>query len=637
MPIQLKFRRGTAALWTSTNPMLASGEIAIETDTNLFKIGDGQTAWNTLGYAGIDGPTGTGFTIASSGAGRVLTSDGTATGAIAQANLLYNSTNGTLTTNTISSLTGAFSTIQTVNISTLTSQTNSMNAKLITYPGGITVQTSSLSVLGELVVPGSILNTGLYNTVTYDYSQFGQIWLPATTAEVASVAWKGIAVSGSGQYQIAVASTGIYVSADYGATWTAQLASLAYVSPGISKSGQYMTVPVIGGNLYVSSDFGQTWLPEAPALNWYNVSISATGQYQTAVANGIYISADYGQTWAISSATTTQQWTCVAVSATGQYQMAASSGYIYISSDYGQIWTSKNTVNQYTSIAVSATGQYATATAQVTGLIWISSDYGQTWASKGSSGNWGSVTMSDSGKYQAATLISGNIYMSSDFGNTWVSKGASTTWRSVGISGSGQYMTANVSTGGVYTSVIPTYFPAGITVSAVSIGQTYSTSTYALQLATDSAAKPTTTTWTISSDARIKTDIESADIDICYSTIRALNLKYFEWDSNIYSDAKDRHVLGFIAQEVKAVFPKSVNIHDTFCIGQSTLTNFHTLNVSQIQNTNIGAVKRLMEIVGNQEVTLSSLTGQYDAQQSTLTSQYELRQSTIDGYLSSLN
>ena len=56
--IQLQFRRGTAAEWTSSNPTLAAGEMGIETDTNRFKIGTGSTAWSSLPYGGIAGPTG---------------------------------------------------------------------------------------------------------------------------------------------------------------------------------------------------------------------------------------------------------------------------------------------------------------------------------------------------------------------------------------------------------------------------------------------------------------------------------------------------------------------------------------------------------------------------------------------------
>ena len=57
--IQLQFRRGTAAQWTSTNPTLAAGEMGIETDTQNFKIGTGALAWNSLPYGGLRGGTGT--------------------------------------------------------------------------------------------------------------------------------------------------------------------------------------------------------------------------------------------------------------------------------------------------------------------------------------------------------------------------------------------------------------------------------------------------------------------------------------------------------------------------------------------------------------------------------------------------
>lgn len=52
---QFQFRRGTAAQWTSGNPTLLSGEFGLETDTSLFKIGDGTTAWISLGYGGLGG------------------------------------------------------------------------------------------------------------------------------------------------------------------------------------------------------------------------------------------------------------------------------------------------------------------------------------------------------------------------------------------------------------------------------------------------------------------------------------------------------------------------------------------------------------------------------------------------------
>ena len=50
MTTRMQQRRGTAAEWQSANTLLAEGEIGYETDTNKFKIGDGSTAWNSLGY-----------------------------------------------------------------------------------------------------------------------------------------------------------------------------------------------------------------------------------------------------------------------------------------------------------------------------------------------------------------------------------------------------------------------------------------------------------------------------------------------------------------------------------------------------------------------------------------------------------
>lgn len=55
---RIKFRRGTAAEFSSANPVLASGEPGFAVDTNTLKIGDGSTAWNSL--SGISGGGGGG-------------------------------------------------------------------------------------------------------------------------------------------------------------------------------------------------------------------------------------------------------------------------------------------------------------------------------------------------------------------------------------------------------------------------------------------------------------------------------------------------------------------------------------------------------------------------------------------------
>ena len=79
--IQLQFRRGTATQWTAANPVLAAGELAIETNTNQFKIGDGVTPYNDLPYGGFTGPTGPGSDVAGIANNAVLfTNAGSLTG-----------------------------------------------------------------------------------------------------------------------------------------------------------------------------------------------------------------------------------------------------------------------------------------------------------------------------------------------------------------------------------------------------------------------------------------------------------------------------------------------------------------------------------------------------------------------------
>jgi hypothetical protein len=64
---QFQIRRGTAALWTSTNPTLLSGEFGLETDTLAVKLGDGVTAWVSLGYYSTKIRTGSGAPSGSLG------------------------------------------------------------------------------------------------------------------------------------------------------------------------------------------------------------------------------------------------------------------------------------------------------------------------------------------------------------------------------------------------------------------------------------------------------------------------------------------------------------------------------------------------------------------------------------------
>lgn len=55
MAVQIQLRNDTAANWTSANPVLAQGEMGIELDTGLFKLGNGTDNWADLDYAPLSG------------------------------------------------------------------------------------------------------------------------------------------------------------------------------------------------------------------------------------------------------------------------------------------------------------------------------------------------------------------------------------------------------------------------------------------------------------------------------------------------------------------------------------------------------------------------------------------------------
>lgn len=97
--VQMAQRSDTAANWTSANPILLTGELGHESDTDKLKIGDGTTNWNSLTYLPIDGTwTGDTIAVAYGGTGQTTYTDGQL--------LIGNSTGNTLAKATLTAGTG---------------------------------------------------------------------------------------------------------------------------------------------------------------------------------------------------------------------------------------------------------------------------------------------------------------------------------------------------------------------------------------------------------------------------------------------------------------------------------------------------------------------------------------------------
>lgn len=147
---------------------------------------------------------------------------------------------------------------------------------------------------------------------------------------------------------------------------------------------------------------------------------------------------------------------------------------------------------------------------------------------------------------------------------------------------------------------------------AGNVGIGDSTPSYQLELSTDSAGKPTSSTWQIASDQRLKEDIEVANYDICYNDIKALDLKYYKWkdDYIVKHDVKDYKRIGWIADDVEKIYPKAVNIVDTeIDLG----TTYHIENDEEIHlgydypYLDLGITKEMKTL--NSDLILSGMFG----------------------------
>jgi len=125
-----------------------------------------------------------------------------------------------------------------------------------------------------------------------------------------------------------------------------------------------------------------------------------------------------------------------------------------------------------------------------------------------------------------------------------------------------------------------------------------------LSLTRDAASKPGTTTWGIPSDLRIKENIVNADLERCYHDIQSVPLRRFSYKPWFYDAVQgyDKHVLGFIAQEVSSIIPKVVTTENAY-----GFSDFNVFNIDQLNMSLYGAVKKT---ISDKEVLESTVKGQ---------------------------
>ena len=609
----------------------------------------------STGSTGSTGPTGsTGVTGATGSAGSAGETGATGpTGA-------KGATGATGSTGPTGGVESAFISSLTASTITATSFANTQSVNFLT---------STLYAAGDIYAPGNIFNYRAYQPHQFLTSTIGSAANTVATGAVKNYA--AGSMSASGQYMIQV-SDYIYVSADFGQSWTTRVSDSVrtWVGATISASGRYMyATETTGGFLYSSSDYGVTWQTVGSSLaNRSIVKTSASGQYVIALrttSDGVYVSNNYGASF--TAAGTSALYAGAAISNDGKYMIVGNNttnGRYATSSDFGVTWTNRNAPGQgvldpftWRAFAMSSDGKYVVA---VGPNVMYSSNYGASFTASSVSlysaslvtdvAYWDDVAMSMDGKIVIAVGWNSYMYASQDYGVTWAIANSSVLkYNNVSMSGNNHIVCAggdsfvNLTAATTlingplqtrrYLSSLQTH-TSNLFATNVAIGVAPSTTTFRLFLDSDSAAKPTTNTWTIASDERIKLNIQSADLEVCVSTMKALPLRYFEWDPAVFTAdvTKDRHSLGFIAQEVKQVIPKAVDVVERMY----NISSFHTLNTDQIYKTHIGATQYLMNKVETQQAQIAFYSTAVAAQESTFAAHLAANQSTITSLLTRL-
>lgn len=126
-------------------------------------------------------------------------------------------------------------------------------------------------------------------------------------------------------------------------------------------------------------------------------------------------------------------------------------------------------------------------------------------------------------------------------------EGTGVSAQSTGTSGTALYVN------GSYRGITVTN--GGISISGTAHGAT----TYQLSLSANSAAKPSTNTWTVTSDSRVKTNINPYTKGL--ETILAINPITYDYNGKAGFDPTSINNIGIIAQDVLNIIPESINTY----------------------------------------------------------------------------
>lgn len=318
---------------------------------------------------------------------------------------------------------------------------------------GVTIESGDGYCVGPLPYPP--LSTSPFNTVAVSRNG-GQYMLA------------GISKFASSGYE----EGGLYLSTNYGSTWTFVPLIGYWYKVAISDNGQYMLAVEQYGKAYQSTNYGSTWSELSTGIDSYRgAALSGSGQYQMITisntsASSVLVSLNYGSSWSTVLIASYENFNSCAINSSGEFfyvGFGAGNAGVKRSLNYGASWSflSFPSITGFVSdINCTADGEKLVAPVfgNPNGLV-KSLNYGSSWVTTGTSSSWRSASVNTN---IPPPLAIPTAYAVSEgvFGNpnTYLQKSEGTSahtntsagyrdWRCVSNSDNGQYILAGAYNG----------------------------------------------------------------------------------------------------------------------------------------------------------------------------------------------
>jgi hypothetical protein len=129
---------------------------------------------------------------------------------------------------------------------------------------------------------------------------------------------------------------------------------------------------------------------------------------------------------------------------------------------------------------------------------------------------------------------------------------------------------------------------------------------YQLQLSTNSAAKPTSSAWTVVSDERVKTNIRPYETGL--QELLQIEPKLFDYNGKAGFDATTKNNIGVIAQDIKDIMPETVKKYNAKLNEEDEEdTELYNFDSHALTFALINSVKELNAKIENLEAEIQKL------------------------------